>query len=187
MACVYLELSSWRWTSFCAHRCRECVGPQLWFWQWHSMGQTDSSERQPLWLLSSKTFSKITLTVGSTWCTSLVLLFLLLLLVFFFGVFFLMLPSVALWKRAPWKPPHHQQDGRAVLSGPAGGLHPACSSVAQRMNLQLCWVERKITAMSLSLVFICFNQRPPTPPLILPFVQYGLLFRSVFHISWFSG
>lgn len=79
-------------------------------------------------------FQKIALAVGSTWCSSLVLFF-----VFFsFGVFFNVAQRGVMEKGTLKAPPHHQQDGRAVLSGPAGVLHPACSSVAQRMHLQLC-------------------------------------------------
>lgn len=49
---------------------------------------------------------------------------------------------------------------------PSGGPNPVCLSVAQRMHLQLCWVERKITAVIFSFSFffflVYFNQCPPS-------------------------
>ena len=155
MACVYLELSSWRWTSFCAHRCRECVGPQLWFWQWHSMGQTDSSERQPLWLLSSKTFSKITLTVGSTWCTSLVLLFVVVVVGFFLWSFFFNVAQRGIMEKGTLKapPPPAGRPSRALR--PSGGSSPCLlvSGSKDESSTLLSW-KKDHSYVSLSRVYL---------------------------------
>lgn len=58
-------------------------------------------------------------------------------------------------------PPPAGQQNRALL--PSRGPNPVCLSVAQRMHLQLCWVERKITAYD----FLCFFWFAKINPLVL--------------------
>lgn len=81
-------------------------------------------------------------------------------------------------------PPPAGRPGRVRLLG--RGPNPVCSSVAQKMHLQLCRVERKITACFFPF-YLGFNQRPLSLPLILPLSHCMVAFGSEFHISWFSG
>ncbi len=81
-------------------------------------------------------------------------------------------------------PPPAGRPSRALLL--SRGPNPVCSSVAPKMHLQLYWVERQITAYVCFCLFICFNQRPPSLPLILPLILYGWFQICVSYFMVFS-
>lgn len=116
---------------------------------------------------------------------------------FFFPLeFFLMLPSVALWKRAPWKPPPTTSRTaepcsparRGSFTPPARQWLKGCifNSAELKERSQLCF------SLSLSFFFSCLFVSisvlpPPHPPLILPLRAVWFAFQicvSYFMVFW---
>lgn len=105
-----------------------------------------------------------------------------------FGVFFFMLLSVALWKRAPWKPPtHRQQDGQAVLCCPVGVLTLSACQWLKGCIFNSAELKERSQHMFF-LFFVCFNQCPRSLPLILAHILYGCfwIYVSYFMVFWIA-
>lgn len=166
---ICLAKETWR-----ASIWRLCAQHQLWLLLWHSMGQPGSTERKHLWLQSSKTFSKISLTVGYTWCSSHVLFY------FLWSFFNVVQHGIIEKGTLNASPAPAGQQSRALLL--CRGPNLVCLSVAQRIHLQLCWVERKIRTSDFLLgLFASIN-----PFTIVPssFLNYTVAF--IFHGSFYK-
>lgn len=115
---------------------------------------------------------------------------------FFFPLeFFLMLPSVALWKRAPWKPPPPPAGRPSRALRPGGGPSPRLlvSGSKDASSTLLSWKkDHSYVSLSLSLFFsrvYLFQSAssPPHPPLILPLRAVWFAFQicvSYFMVFW---
>ncbi len=99
----------------------------------------------------------------------------------FFGVFNVIQHGIMEKGTLKAPPPLTGWPSRALLL--SRGPNLVCLSVAQRMHLQLCWVERKITADVISSSFFGLFQSMshPCSPIPLPMLY------SCFYFSWFSG
>lgn len=120
------------------------------FLVWHSLRKTDSIKREHLWLLSSKKFSKMSLSVGSTWRSASFCFI-------SFGVHNVTQRGIMEKGNLKAPPPTAGWPSHALLL--SRDSNPVCLSVAQKMHPQLRWAERKITAY-VFLLFFYFNQHP---------------------------
>lgn len=139
------------------------------FLVWHSLRKTDSIKREHLWLLSSKKFSKMSLTVGSTWCSASFCFI-------SFGVHNVTQRGIMEKGNLKAPPPTAGWPSHALLL--SRDSNPVCLSVAQKMHLQLRWVERKITAYA----FLLFLFQSTSSPLFACFCsQFPLGLCFIFH------
>lgn len=140
------------------------------FLVWHSLRKTDSIKREHLWLLSSKKFSKMSLSVGSTWRSASFCFI-------SFGVHNVTQHGIMEKGNLKAPPPTAGWPSHALLL--SRDSNPVCLSVAQKMHPQLRWAERKITAYVFLLFFISINILS-----LICLFPLSISFGFVFHFSW---
>lgn len=87
-----------------------------------------------------------------------------------FPLEFLMLPSMALWKRAPRKPPRHQQDSKTVLCCSVGVLTLSACQWLRGCICNSVELKERSQPMIFFLFFVKINQ--PKTASVIPLVLY---------------
>lgn len=143
------------------------------FLVWHSLRKTDSIKREHLWLLSSKKFSKMSLSVGSTWRSASFCFI-------SFGVH--NVTQRGIMEKGNLKAPPQQQDGQAMLFCSAGTLTLFACQWLKRCILNSAELKER----SQHMFFFFFLFQSTSSPLFACFrSQFPLGLCFIFH--GFSG